>query len=95
MTEPNRRLDFFANQDTQALTASFEVLEFQRTMDYVMVVNDDGGTDLEISFDGTTVHGVIAAGDPPMTFPQRRRARIYVRASSAIDYRVFAWLTAG
>lgn len=93
MTQPNVDKDFFANQSTLTLTAAFQKINFERTMNTVQVRNDDGAVDLEISFNGDTLHDILVAGEA-LTYEDRRRSAIWVRSSSAIDYRVAAWLRA-
>lgn len=58
----------------------------------VIVKNDNAspGDPLEFSFDGTTVHGEIMAGED-ITFDFRREKKVYIRAVSATPFRFWAW----
>jgi hypothetical protein len=57
----------------------------------IIVVNDGAG-DMQISFDGTTIHGLIKASEV-ITFDWRRKKGIYIRGigGSTPDWRLWAW----
>jgi hypothetical protein len=54
-------------------------------------ISNDGATNnLEISFDGTTVHGVVFP-EETRTYRQRYESGIAVRSAAGTDFRVEAW----
>jgi hypothetical protein len=57
--------------------------------EHILVVNLDLVIDLEISFDGSTVHAVIPANSE-RKFSDRREAGIAIRGNGA-DFRIEAW----
>lgn len=59
--------------------------------DTIEITNEDGTIDLEFSFDGTNVHGVVPAGTTKKMRP-RAEAGIAVRSSTAgAAFRIEAW----
>lgn len=93
MTCPNLPFDFYSDQAITPLTASFEKFDFQRTMDSHQLVNDSAlgsGLNLEFSYDGTNVHGILYPCDVA-TYDNRRRNKIFLRGAG-VSYRFFAWL---
>ena len=96
MTQPNRPLDAFFNQDNNPLSGNYTLLDFTRTMDAHQIVNDDGAVGLEVSYTGGTIHNIIKAGESA-SYDLRRRNKIFVRedsgARSGISYRLSAWMT--
>jgi len=96
MTLPNKPLDKFFNQDSHPLSGNYTLLDFTRTMDGHQIVNDDTVVDLELSYDGGTLHNVIKAGEVG-TYDKRRRNKIYVReeggTASGVSYRISSWMT--
>jgi hypothetical protein len=57
----------------------------------IIIVNDGAGN-LQISFDGTTVHGLIQPAEV-ITFDWRRKKGIYLRGigGSTPNWRLWAW----
>lgn len=56
---------------------------------YAIRIYNDGGSNLEFSFDGTNVHGVIKAGQSEL-YVQRVEAGIALRGAG-VAFRVEAW----
>lgn len=52
-------------------------------------IMNDGATDLEFSFDGTNVHGVVKPAEV-MLYPYRHEAGISIRGAG-VDFRIEAW----
>ena len=58
-----------------------------------IMVSNDSGEDIELSFDGSVLHGEMVSGEV-FTFNARHRSHIYIRyASGGIggDVRIWAW----
>jgi hypothetical protein len=52
---------------------------------------NDGANDLEFSFDGTTVQGVVKSGDKSLYYFNRYEAGIAVRSAAGTTFRIEAW----
>jgi hypothetical protein len=59
---------------------------------HTLRISNDGAADIQFSFDGTTVHGVVKA-DEKIIYPHRYEAGVAVRnqAAGAIAFRIEAW----
>jgi len=54
---------------------------------------NDGGADIEFSFDGTNIHGIAKTGGPPMEYRNRFETGIALRGAggASVAFRVEAW----
>lgn len=99
MTTTNSAIDFYANQDDittlSGLSFIAHKVDFGRTMDRQLLVNDHATKTLEYSYDGITRHGEAFAGEEH-SFDERRRRYLYLRAplsatTSGVTFRIWAW----
>ena len=75
--------------NTSAPPAQQAVPEAMIWSNTIRVIND-GANDLEISFDGTLVQGVVQGGET-LTYFTRYEAGIAVRGAMATTFRIEAW----
>lgn len=81
--------DIFIESTTDASSFSTEKI-FSFTSDTVIISNDSAN-DIEISWDGATVHGKLKSTEV-LTFVRKRRTSIYLRSTAGSDnYRVWAY----
>ena len=82
---------YFKDQAGQALTASFVRFEIGFASFSITLFNDAVGKYIEYSFDGTTVHGRVKAGEV-RTMDFCRHADVWLRGESGSEaYRLEAY----
>jgi len=97
MTQPNKQFDFYEDQNTKPLTASFQEFDFTRTMERMIFSNDTisgvSGGNIEVSFNsGVSIHWTSLPGES-VSWDRRRRNKVYLRGElGGEDYRFSAWL---
>lgn len=62
------------------------------TSQAVILANDNagGGANIQFSFDGTTNHGTLKAGEK-LVMDFKRATKIHLRSSAASVYRLYVW----
>ena len=56
-----------------------------------MIFANDGGSDIEFSWDGVAINGVVKPGEV-LTFDNRHKQRVWIRGTSGGEaYRFWAW----
>lgn len=89
----------FYSRSSPVLTPVFQELIFIDQGDLktnflsqgIVVANDDAGSEIQFSFDGTTVEGDLLPQES-MNFFAMRRKRIFLRGAAGKEpYRIWAW----
>lgn len=92
----NTQSYYYQDQSLTALTASYVEQAFGFVAHTILIINDDGTNGVQLSFDGTTLHGELKA-KPASSVEQvvlinQSADSIYLKyVTGAASYRIFAW----
>lgn len=90
------RHDFFGQLTTTDAYVKTDFTDLAESVKFVsngQIVHNVGANAAEISYDGTNLHGRLAAGEK-LEFPQRRNDSIWVKSLTSgmpTTVRVYAW----